>query len=266
MTAELLLILFVNLIVGICIGLTGIAGFLLPMFYTGFLGMSSVSSLALSFAAFLVSGILGSMNYKKSGNLDLKTGLLLSSGSLVGAILGVLLNRQLPEAGIRMLLYLVVLGSGISILIREWRSSVAAAAGSPARSGGSEKTKAGEIACPAWAYALLGFLTGAVCSASGAGGPVLVMPLLTLLGIPAHTAVGISLFNSIFIAIPSTVLYLGAASGGSGIWPLLPGILLFHAAGVFAGSRNASRINQTLLKRIVAAASIAIACLKLAAG
>ena len=43
----------------------------------------------------------------------------------------------------------------------------------------------------------------AVYAASGAGGTVLVMPILTLLGIPAHMAVGISLFDSIFIALPA---------------------------------------------------------------
>ena len=32
---SILLILLLNLAVGACIGLTGIAGFLLPMFYTG---------------------------------------------------------------------------------------------------------------------------------------------------------------------------------------------------------------------------------------
>ena len=36
---DIVLILIVNLLVGGCVGLTGIAGFLLPMFYTGFLGI-----------------------------------------------------------------------------------------------------------------------------------------------------------------------------------------------------------------------------------
>ena len=34
---NLILMILLNLVVGGCIGLTGIAGFLLPMFYTGFL-------------------------------------------------------------------------------------------------------------------------------------------------------------------------------------------------------------------------------------
>ena len=85
---NLILMILLNFVVGGCIGLTGIAGFLLPMFYAGFLDMPSSASLALSFAAFLISGILGSVNYYKSGNLDLKTAGVLSAGSFVGALAG----------------------------------------------------------------------------------------------------------------------------------------------------------------------------------
>ena len=56
---EYLIIIVGNFLIGGMIGLTGIAGFLLPMLYSGFLGMSSAQGLALSFFAFLISGILG---------------------------------------------------------------------------------------------------------------------------------------------------------------------------------------------------------------
>ena len=86
---------------------------------------------------------------------------------------------------------------------------------------------------------------------------------MTLLGIPAHTAVGISLFDSIFIAVPSAAGYLYAASGEKEMFVLLPILLIAHGIGVYAGSKNASKINQKLLKQIVAVASIGIACIKL---
>lgn len=108
-----------NLAVGALVGLCGVAGFLLPMFYTASLGMNVSEGLALSFAAFIVSGALGSWNYKKAGNLDLAFGLRLSAGSLAGAVLGVKLNLIIPEEQVKMLLYLVVLLSGISILLRK---------------------------------------------------------------------------------------------------------------------------------------------------
>ena len=69
----------------------------------------------ISFAAFLISGILGSVNYYKSGNLDLKTAGVLSAGSFVGALAGVKINLLIPADTMKMILYLVVLLSGISI-------------------------------------------------------------------------------------------------------------------------------------------------------
>ena len=244
-------ILAVNLLVGLCIGFTGIAGFLLPMFYTGFLGMPAAEALALSFAAFLISGVLGSYNYYKSKNLDLRTALILSAGSFVGALGGVKINLLIPEDVMKVILYVVVLLSGISILLRKEKA---------------EQKKEGQQKDRRLLYLVLGVVTGAVCAASGAGGPVLVMPLLTLIGFPAHTAVGIALFDSIFIALPAIAGYFYNARFTREMWILIPVILLLHAAGVFVGSRNASKINQTLLKRIVAVASIGIACVKLFLG
>lgn len=203
---TMLLIVAVNLIVGVCIGLTGIAGFLLPMFYTGFLGMPAVESLALSFAAFFISGALGSVNYFRSGNLDLKTAAVLSAGSFIGAVLGVNLNLLIPEEMIRLLLYLVVLLSGASILVREYlarrrKATVDRASKTPGAdtTAGTDTTAgadtiaattpalrpapAAATARSAALYLLLGLSTGAVCAASGAGGPVLVMPLLTTMGL-----------------------------------------------------------------------------------
>lgn len=150
----------------------------------------------ISFAAFLISGILGSVNYYKSGNLDLKTAGVLSAGSFVGALAGVKINLLIPADTMKIILYLIVLLSGISILLRKDKP------------GNTEKKAVQSVPF----YLVLGAVTGAVCAAFGAGGPVL---------------------------------------------------LVAHGIGVFAGSKNATKINQTLLKRIVAVASIAIACIKL---
>ena len=238
-----------NLVVGALVGLCGVAGFLLPMFYTASLGMSISEGLALSFAAFIVSGVLGALNYQKAGNLDVKFGLKLSIGSLLGAVAGVKLNLLIPEEKVQMLLYLVVLLSGISILLRKDK----------------ERTSDGKgfsIEEKLLLTLALGFVTGVICSMSGAGGPVLVMPLLVVFGIPIRTAVGVALFNSIFIGFPAVIGYLGQCDLMK-ILPILLAALVTHGIGVFYGSKNASRINQEILKKGIAVFSIAIAVWKL---
>lgn len=245
-----LIIIAANLGVGALVGLTGVAGFLLPMLYAGSMGMSVAEGLALSFAAFVVSGLLGSANYHKAGNLDLPFGIRLSLGSFVGAVLGVRLNLIIPEDKVKLLLYLVVLLSGISILLRKDKS----------QEEGTEKEY--RISAHLPATLLLGFVTGVICALSGAGGPVLVMPLLVVLGISVRTAVGVALFNSIFIGIPACVGYIWQCDV-TALLPTLVAALAAHGVGVYFGSVNAVRINQTLLKRGIAIFSILIAIWKL---
>ena len=239
-----------NFGVGGLVGLTGVAGFLLPIVYTGLLQMSVTQGLALSFAAFILSGALGSFNYKKAGNLDVSFGLRLSAGSMAGAVLGVKLNLIIPEEQVKILLYVVVLLSGISILLRKDKSQ---------EEGGGAYVISDHLA----ATLILGFVTGAVCSLSGAGGPVLVMPLLVVLGIGIRTAVGVALFNSVFIGIPACIGYMMQCSVKD-LLPVMAAALVFHGIGVVYGSRNAVKINQILLKKGIAVFSILIAIWKLA--
>ena len=121
-----------NLIVGTLVGVSGIAGFLLPIVFTGYLGMDLSLSLALSFISFLTSGIIGSYRYQRQGQMDLKFGVLVGIGSIAGAVLGVKLNFMIPLTTAKMFLYLVVLASGLSILVKKDKPEAASSGDSSA--------------------------------------------------------------------------------------------------------------------------------------
>lgn len=239
---------------GACIGLTGIAGFLLPIFYVSVLALDPIEALALSFAAFVVSGCLGWPAYRASGDLPLRACGWLCAGSLVGAVLGVLVGLALPAEVLTVILYLVVLGSGTTVLVR-MRPRAGAGADAPAPA---------DPARPAAVYVAVGLVTAVICAASGAGGPVLVVPLLMLLGFSPRSAVGMSLLDSVAIGIPSAVGYFAGGSIGPEVWGLIAPALIGHAVGTVAGSRNAHRINANVLKAVVAVGSIGVALFKLA--
>ena len=251
MTLTLVIVAIANALVGACIGLTGIAGFLLPMFYAGFLGLSPVEGLALSFAAFLVSGILGCPAYRRTGDLPIRPCGALALGSFLGALVGTRVGLLLPSQVLTVILYLVVLGSGTSVLVR--MRTDARRDGTPS---------AGEMPAAGKLFGI-GLVTAVVCAASGAGGPVLVVPILMLLGISPRRAVGMALLDSVAIAIPATIGYFVGGSVGAAVWGLLPVALVAHGVGVVAGSMNAHRINANLLKAIVAIGSVAVAVMKL---
>lgn len=237
------IIIIVNILVGGLVGLTGVAGFLLPMLYVT-LDYSVTEALALSFFAFFISGVIGSINYYKYGQLNIFFGLKLGISSLIGACIGVYYSKMIDENIIRLLLYMVVLFSGISILFRK------------------DKEKNSRKEPESWKIVVIGIITAMICSLSGAGGPILVMPLLVVLGLNIKTAIALSLFDSIFIAIPSVIGYLGV-SYSSAILKVLGISGLAHGIGVFLGSKYNIKVNQIIIKKSVAIISILIALYKL---
>lgn len=255
---TLLIIAAANMAVGGCIGICGIAGFLLPMLYTGGLGFDVTYALALSFLAFLVSGIIGSFNYYKAGNLDVKMSLKLGLGSLIGAVAGVFLQSMIEKSTAKTILYLVVLFSGASILIRMWNDKRKAAASGANSSEVSGKQKQKTLADHMGFLIFLGITTGAICSLSGAGGPVLVMPLLVACGVSARIAVGVALFDSVFIAVPACIGYLSRITWTE-VLGLLVLIIVTHGIGVWLGSRFAGKVPVQGLKIFVAVFSVCIA-------
>lgn len=237
-----------NLIVGVLVGISGIAGFLLPITYAGLLAMPLSMSLALSFTSFLTSGIIGAYNYHKKEQVHLKCGIILSIGSLIGALIGVRLNLLIPMQVAKILLYLVVLLSGVSILLKKDAKSPDCSTQPPINS-----------LLNHYPFVIfLGVITGAICSLSGAGGPVLVMPLMVSLGMPIRLSVGTSLFNSIFIALPACIGYLGQCEINT-LWPLILASILFQALGVLVGTKLSGKINVKILKYCVAILSIGVA-------
>lgn len=250
MSCALLIISIANALVGTSIGICGIAGFLLPILYTEILHYTVDQALAYSFLAFLVSGVLGSISYHKAGNLAISTSLKLGAGSLIGALAGVCLQALIAKNTAKEILYIVVLISGVSILLRMYSDKKKSAQPSPA-----QPNKKNLVQNNAFLL-FLGVTTGAVCSLSGAGGPVLVMPLLVTFGISARLAVGIALFDSVFIAIPACIGYLARIDLS---WPLLALIALSHGIGVISGSKIAGKVPVPALKLFVAVFSVFIA-------
>lgn len=231
----------VNLLVGVMIGICGIAGFLLPMLYSSILAFAVSDSLALSFFAFLISGLIGSFNFYKKGNLDLNFSINIGLGSIIGALIGVQLNSFIPTTSAKLILNLVVLLSGLVILFRK----------------NEEKEMKSQLLSSRVFIFLLGVLTAIICALSGAGGPVLVMPLLVGLGIRVHKAIGIALFDSVFIAVPAFVGYFSARE--MELLYLLILVAITHGVGVLLGSWNAHKINAKPLKTGVAIFSVLIA-------
>ncbi|QQK77214.1 sulfite exporter TauE/SafE family protein [Salicibibacter cibarius] len=224
-------ILALNLLVGILLGMSSIGGFLLPLIYVGFLQLPLRESLALSFLSFAIAGIIGSYTYWKSKNIDMKLAIIISIGSIPGAFLGVQLNVMTPDHIATLILYIFVLISGVSLLFNGKNDQ------------GSTSTT--NILEKKWFVLLLGFTTATICALSGAGGPILLVPLLTKLGLSIRVTVGVCLFNSVVIALPSMLGYFQYANMET-LTPLIVASAIGQLAGILTGSylSNKAELNQ----------------------
>jgi hypothetical protein len=103
--------------------------------------------------------------------------------------------------------------------------------------------------------ALLGFLVGWASAVTGTGGPVLLIPVLLLLGFPAAAAVGLALASHVPIVWLASAVNLNAGrvdiTTGAGLGGLL-------VAGTLAGMWLFTRLSGRQLTVCVALALIAV--------
>ncbi|WP_404332160.1 sulfite exporter TauE/SafE family protein [Mesobacillus maritimus] len=245
LTYLLLIILVSNLFVGILLGISSIGGFLLPLIFVGFLEFPLRDSLALSFVSFAIAGVFGAYYYWKSGNMDVKLATFLSIGSIPGALIGVKLNVIIPEDIAKLLLYLFVLGAGVSLLIKRKK-------GNQNVEGLSQKSKLLENKT---SILIIGFISAAICSLTGAGGPILLVPLLSNLGVSIRVAVGVCLLNSVVIAIPSVFGYF-QYSNMENITLLLAASVLGQIFGTLIGSFFSNKVKVSHLSISIATLTV----------
>jgi len=232
------ILIFANLVVGASIGVSGIGGFFLPIVYSSILGIGVRDSLLLSFSAFLVSGFVGTFQYARLGYIRKHLVVWLAAGCLLGAVIGVKINYLLPTSFVKGLLYFVVLAAGISLLMKM-----------------EERNSANYILESKFFIFGLSLFTAILCSMSGAGGALILVPVLVALGEKTKYAVGMGILGSVFISIPSSIGYFAQSTLEDGLL-LLVVSLAFHGLGVFLGSNMVEKIDQTLLRKSIAYLSI----------
>ncbi len=238
--ATLTVFALAGLLIGFLVGGTGIGGFLLPVILTGALAFPVRSAFTLSFIAFTVSGIAGAWFYWKAGNLDIRRALLLSAGSVPGAWIGVTFNSSLPVTAVTLVLYSFIFLSSLFILFRR-------------RKGKKEEKESSPRFHSPLLLVSLGFITAAFCSFAGAGGPILVIPILSLFGLHPKESVGTALLNSVFIGLTASLGYSLEMGGEILILALIE--IIAVSVGALAGNRFFRNMEVRLFSIVIAAAA-----------
>lgn len=193
-------------------------------------------AVALSLFVIMTQSPLGLWRHRVRAAVDLRMGLVLAAGGLVGVYVGILLAPRLGVPFLKAVFALLMVFAAYRMVARV-----------PVRPDGQR------VGAPV--LALLGFGAGVVSRLLGIGGGILTVPVLALLGVPAHLAVGTSLLPVFTNAAWATAWNLATGLAWLPAVPLAAGALV----GAPLGVRAAHALPERGLRRVIAAGLVVVA-------
>lgn len=262
------LIVALGALVGFISGLFGIGGGFLMAPVLVFLGVPAPVAVASQANHVVASSTSSVLAYTRQRGVDFRMGLLMASGGILGAVLGVELFRYLRLMGqadlVIALSYLIFLGAVGGMMLLESLQTIL-------RRKRGEAPKRIQHRRPLWLYGLplrmkfpksglyisaippfgLGVLAGVLSAIMGVGGGFILIPaMLYVLRMRASVVVGTSLFQIIITAGVTTVLQAGR---NQTVDLVLAGLLMLGGVvGAQYGARAAGRFRADELRALLA--------------
>jgi uncharacterized membrane protein YfcA len=235
----LLKIILIGLLTGTLIGTVGVGGILLTPLLLFFLGTELHIAQATSNFSFLFTGIVGTIIYARQKSIAWDHVLWISIGIIPATVLGARVNTILSTSVLTVILAALIIFSGYSALTKQKQHKI------PTKT----LSKASMV--------LIGVGVGFGSSLTGTGGPVLLVPILLLLGYISLTAVGISQAIQLPIAIFAT---LGFILYGKIDFELGVILGIVQSLGVIIGGKIAHTLPHQKLRAVVAITLIGVGC------
>lgn len=274
MSVNIFAIVLLGGMVGVLSGMFGVGGGFLTTPLLIFYGIPPTVAAASAATQVTGASVSGVLTHWGRGGVDLRMGLLLALGGLLGVLFGAWLFELLRSIGqidtVISLLYIVLLGSlGILMARDAWAALKAKKTGlAPSR----KRSHPAPIAALPWRWrfyksgiyispiapAVLGFVTGILTVLLGVGGGFIVVPaMIYLLGMAARVVVGTSLFQILLVTAFTTMIH---ALTTKAVDLVLAGLLLL--GGVFGaqlGVRLAGKLPPEKLRLALAAIVLLVA-------
>jgi uncharacterized protein len=199
---------------------------------------------AISLAAVFFNAYSGTVTYMRMGRVDYRLGTLFTLASLPGAILGVLVVRQMPRDLFDPLFGVLLLIIGAFLLANPLGSS--APDGSYAVVAVSDRRALNGTIGSAYIAVL--------SSLMGIGGGIIHVPfLIRVLKMPAHNATATSHFVLTFVALTATITHVAMGEFNRGLEQtmyLAVGVMM----GAPVGAAISTRLKGSLIVRLLAIA------------
>ena len=215
-------ILLLSALVGVLSGLFGVGGGFLMTPLLIFLGIPPVVAVGSEAPHVLATSVSGFIAHWRKRNVDIKMGIFLLIGGLIGSTVGVNIFSYLKNFGqidlVIQLLFLFFLGFiGFSMAFESARTTI-----KQYRARNTKRTKLhqhswfhglpfkvrfhrSKLYISAIPPVLIGFAVGVMSAMMGVGGGFIMIPAMVyILGMPTSIVVGTSLFQIIFVTANAT--------------------------------------------------------------
>ncbi len=242
-------------LVGLALGLTGMGSvFAVPLLVYG-LRLGPHAAVCVSMAAVAAMALVACARKSRLELIEVSAGTAVAAGGVLGAPVGVWLNKQLSPNLLLVLFAVLAAVIGLRMLLT----------GKASESNGTQplplpQGRLQSIFAKLTLMMFVGLIAGVLSGMLGVGGGFFIIPaLLFLSGLKIHSAIATSL--------PVVVLISAVAMTGhliAGQRPSLELTGLFAAGGVVGvelGSRLGGRLDRSKLQRVFGAAVLAIATL-----
>ena len=261
--------------VGLLSGMFGVGGGFLTTPLLIVYGIPPTVAAASAASQVTGASVSGVFTHFRRGGVDVKMGLVLVAGGLVGSLAGAWIFRILQALGqldtVIAVIYVLLLGSIGGMMARESIGAILLARRGEAPRAAKRRHHPLVASLP-WrtrfyrsglyisplAPLMLGFATGILTVMLGIGGGFILVPaMIYLLGMATATVVGTSLFQILFVTAAATMIH---ATTTKAVDIVLAGLLLMGSVvGAQVGVKLAGRIKPEWLRLALAALVLLVA-------
>ncbi|MFZ2099184.1 MAG: sulfite exporter TauE/SafE family protein [Oricola sp.] len=275
MSVNIFVLLGMGAAVGFLSGMFGVGGGFLITPLLIFYNIPPAVAVATGANQVVASSVSGVLSHFKRGTVDIKLGVVLLLGGIVGSSIGVWIFTILRRLGqidlIVSMLYVGFLGIvGGLIMVESVRALSRARSGavvSLRRPGAHNwvhklpfkmRFKASKLYVSVIPVMMLGIMIGVLSAIMGVGGGFIMVPaMIYLLKVPTNVVIGTSLFQIIFVSAYTTVIQATSNHTVDAVLALL--LMIGGVIGAQYGARVGQRLRGEQLRALLAALVLLVA-------